>query len=109
MLPHLTLYKVQKTCFHLICDVWFFETHTDQYSETNVMHLLLNLLRIEGLYMFRALFAHPQETLHKRPLVYCVRVMSFGCTRIGVELLSLIHNKMNKNCITLVPLQSGCS
>jgi hypothetical protein len=28
--------------------------------------------------MFRALFAHPQEALHKRHLVYCVRVMSVG-------------------------------
>jgi hypothetical protein len=25
--------------------------------------------------MFRTLFAHPQEALHKRHLVYCVRVM----------------------------------
>jgi hypothetical protein len=32
---------------------------TFQYSETNVMQFLLNLLRIEGLYMFRALLAHP--------------------------------------------------
>jgi hypothetical protein len=53
-------------------------------SETNVMHFLLSLLRIKGLYMFRALLAHPQEALHKRHLVYCVRVMSVGCTRIGV-------------------------
>jgi hypothetical protein len=30
--------------------------------------------------MFRALPAHPQEALHKRHLVYCVRVMSVGCT-----------------------------
>jgi hypothetical protein len=30
-----------------------------QYSETNVMHFLLSLLRIKGLYMFRALLAHP--------------------------------------------------
>jgi hypothetical protein len=45
-----------------------------QYSETNVMHFLFNLLRIKGLYMFRALLAHPQEALHKRHLVYCVRV-----------------------------------
>jgi hypothetical protein len=44
----------------------------DQYSETNVMHSLFNLLRIMGLYMFRALLAHPQEALHKRQLVYCV-------------------------------------
>jgi hypothetical protein len=43
-------------------------------------------LRITGLYMFRALVAHPQEFLHKRHLVYCVRVMSVGCTRTGVEI-----------------------
>jgi hypothetical protein len=29
--------------------------------------------------MFRALLAHPQEALHKRHLVYCVRLMSVGC------------------------------
>jgi hypothetical protein len=34
--------------------------------------------------MFRALLAHPQEALHKRQLVYCVRVMAVGCTRLGV-------------------------
>jgi hypothetical protein len=34
--------------------------------------------------MFRALLARPQEALNKRHLVYCVRVMSVGCTRIGV-------------------------
>jgi hypothetical protein len=60
------------------------------YSETNVMHVLFNSLRIKGLYMFRALIAHPQEGLHKRHLVYvyCVRVMSVGCSRIGVPLQS---------------------
>jgi hypothetical protein len=26
--------------------------------------------------MFRALITHPQEALHKRYLVYCVRIMS---------------------------------
>jgi hypothetical protein len=36
-----------------------------QYSATNVMHFLFSLLRTEGLYMFRALLAHPQEVLHK--------------------------------------------
>jgi hypothetical protein len=36
--------------------------------------------------MFRALLADPQEVLHKRHLIYCVRVMSVGCTRIGVAL-----------------------
>jgi hypothetical protein len=55
----------------------------DHYSETNVMHFLFSLLRIKGLYMFGALLAHPQEALHKRYLVYCVRVMSVGCTRVG--------------------------
>jgi hypothetical protein len=35
-----------------------------QYNETNVMHFSLNLLRIKGLYMFRALVALPQEALH---------------------------------------------
>jgi hypothetical protein len=33
-----------------------------QYSETNVMHFLFNLLRIKGLHMFRALLAHLQAT-----------------------------------------------
>jgi hypothetical protein len=55
-----------------------------QCSETNVMHFSFNLLRIKGLYMFRALLAHPQEVLHKRHLVYCVCVMSVGCTRVKV-------------------------
>jgi hypothetical protein len=44
--------------------------------------------------MFRALLAHPQDSQHKQHLVYCVRVMSVGCNRIGVE---------------PVPLQSWCS
>jgi hypothetical protein len=35
-----------------------------------------------------ALHDHPQEELYKRHLVYCVRVMSVGCTRIGVEFRS---------------------
>jgi hypothetical protein len=30
-----------------------------QYSETNVMHILFNLLRIKDLYLFRALLSHP--------------------------------------------------
>jgi hypothetical protein len=45
---------------------------SDQYSETNVMHFLFNLLRIKDPYMFRGLLAHPQEALNKRHLVYCV-------------------------------------
>jgi hypothetical protein len=54
-----------------------------QYSETNVMQFLFSLLRIKGLYMFRALLAHPQEALHKRQLVYCMRVMSTQ-TAVGI-------------------------
>jgi hypothetical protein len=38
--------------------------------------------------MFRALFTHPLETLHKRHLVYCVRVVSVGCIKIEVKLNS---------------------
>jgi hypothetical protein len=38
--------------------------------------------------MFQALRAHPQEGLQKRHLVYCVRVISVCCTRIGVPLQS---------------------
>jgi hypothetical protein len=34
--------------------------------------------------MFRVLLAHPQEVLYKQHLIYCVRVMSVGCTTIGV-------------------------
>jgi hypothetical protein len=50
-----------------------------QCNETNVMHFLFNLLKIKSLYIFRTLLAHLQEVLHKRHLVYWVRVMSVGC------------------------------
>jgi hypothetical protein len=36
--------------------------------------------------MFRALLAHPQEAIHKRNLVYCVRIMSVGCGTVAVLL-----------------------
>jgi hypothetical protein len=58
-----------------------------QYSETNVMQFLFSSLTIKDLYMFRALLAHPHEALHSRFFVYCVCVMSVGCTRIGVDLV----------------------
>jgi hypothetical protein len=45
------------------------------------MHFLFSLLRIKVLYIFRALLAHPQEVLHIWHFVYCVCVMSVGCTR----------------------------
>jgi hypothetical protein len=56
-----------------------------QYNETNVMQFLFNLLRIKGLYMLRALLSHPQKVLQKRRWVYCVSVMSVGCTRIKAD------------------------
>jgi hypothetical protein len=49
------------------------------------MYFIFNL-RIKGLYVFRVLLT--QEALYKRQLVYCVRDMSVGCTRIGVKLHS---------------------
>jgi hypothetical protein len=36
--------------------------------------------------MFRSLLARPQEALHKRHLVYCVRIMSVGCGTVAVSL-----------------------
>jgi hypothetical protein len=45
-----------------------------QYNETKVMHFSFSLLRIKGLYIFRALLAHPQEVLNKQHLVYCLRI-----------------------------------
>jgi hypothetical protein len=77
----------------------------EQYSETNVMHFLFNLLRIKGLYMFRALLDDPQEALHKRNFLYCLRVMSVGCYQdwSGTEFYSnpgssqLILNKLDES------------
>jgi hypothetical protein len=63
-----------------------FQAH--QYNETNVMHFSFNVLRIKGLYMFRALLAHLQEALHKRYLVYCLRRMSVGCAALQLTLYS---------------------
>jgi hypothetical protein len=54
-------------------------------NETNVMHFLFSLLGMKGFYMFRALPAHPQQALHKRHLVYCISLMSVGCTRDEVK------------------------
>jgi hypothetical protein len=68
-------FKFRQTCLS--------DSILHQYSKTNVMHFLFNLLRITGLYMFRALLAHLQEALHKLHLVYFLRIMSTGCARIG--------------------------
>jgi hypothetical protein len=73
---HLHICQENEVCTNLSCR---------QCRETNVMHFLFDLLRIKSLYIFRALLANPKEALHKRHLVYCVRVMSVSCTMIGVE------------------------
>jgi hypothetical protein len=54
------------------------------------MHFLFNLSRVNDLCMFRTLLAHTQEVLHKRRLVYCVRLISVGCLRVKVENLTLV-------------------
>jgi hypothetical protein len=41
------------------------------------MHFSFNSVRITGLYVFRALLAHPQEALYRWNLVYCMRVVSW--------------------------------
>jgi hypothetical protein len=69
-----------------------------QNNETNVMHFSSGLLRIKGLYMFRALFAHPQEALNKGHLVHCVRIMSVGCGTAAVKLTLYARNVPNAVC-----------
>jgi hypothetical protein len=56
-----------------------------QYNETSVMHFPFNLLRIKGLYMFRALLAHPQEALQtafSTLRVYNVSWLWHGCSEL---------------------------
>jgi hypothetical protein len=48
--------------------------------------------------MFLALLALPQEALHKRHLVYCVRIMSVGCATIAVSLQSWHSQVMLETC-----------
>jgi hypothetical protein len=42
--------------------------------------------------MLRAVLSHPQQALQKWHFVYCVHVMSVGCTRTGVELVCSVIN-----------------
>jgi hypothetical protein len=48
--------------------------------------------------MFRALLAHPQEVVHKRNLVECVRITSVGCGTFAV-LTSHARNIPNAVCV----------
>jgi hypothetical protein len=74
-----------------------------QYSETNVMYFWFILLRIKGFYMFRAFTDHPQEAMHKRHLVYCLRFMSAGCTNIEVDFNPGAANWHNTHAIYKIP------
>jgi hypothetical protein len=60
--------------------------------------------------MFRALLAHLQEALQKRRLVYCVCVMSVGCTRIVVELVPPNHGaSLTQSFLLIVSVTVGGS
>jgi hypothetical protein len=55
--------------------------------------------------MFRSLLSHPQEELHKRHLVYCMRVMSVGYTNstpILVQSADITRTQYTK-CRLLAP------
>jgi hypothetical protein len=49
------------------------------------------IINNEALYMFWALLAHLYEAFQKRHLVYCVRVMSGGCTSSTSILVHMYH------------------
>jgi hypothetical protein len=70
-----------------------------QYRETNVMQFLFSLLRVKGLYMFRALLSHPQEAIHKRHLVYCYVSwlhQGWSSTPILVQPTDITHTQYTK-------------
>jgi hypothetical protein len=50
--------------------------------------------------MFRALVTHHQETMQKRHLVYCMRVMSVGCGTVAVKLQPCARNIPNAVCVS---------
>jgi hypothetical protein len=70
-----------------------------QYSETNVMHVLFNLLRIKGIYMFRALLAHPQEAVHKRHGILCDCYVSWLHQSWCSQLTKHAHNIPSAVCV----------
>jgi hypothetical protein len=53
--------------------------------------------------MFRALLAYPKDSLHKRHLVYCVRVMSVGCTRFEAEVSIPMHARNIQGAVCEAP------
>jgi hypothetical protein len=70
-----------------------------QWSKTNKMHFLFNLLRINSLYMLRPLLTHLQEATHKQQLVYWERVMSVGCYESWQQLADVTHMQYTNCCL----------
>jgi hypothetical protein len=56
-----------------------------QKSETNVMHVLFGLLRINGFYMFRALLAHPLEAITNGTWYTKCVLCHLAATRVGKQ------------------------
>jgi hypothetical protein len=52
--------------------------------------------------MFRALLSHPQEELHKRHLVYCVR-MSVGCGTVACHSQLTLYARNIPNAVYAPP------
>jgi hypothetical protein len=75
-----------------------------QYNQIYVMHFLFSLLTIMSIYMFRELFTHPQEAIHKRRLLYCLHVMSVVCTRTRVDPNPGAANRRNTHALYQVSL-----
>jgi hypothetical protein len=67
----------------MFCFVCFLVPFTELLDTLHICNI--SWLRVKGRYMFRALLAHSQEALHKRHLVYSVRVVSVRSTRIEVD------------------------
>jgi hypothetical protein len=74
---HTAQAKYVPTSYTTACTMLYPDINHNQYSKTKVMHFLLNLLSIKGLYMFQALLTHLHEALNKGHLVYCVRYVSW--------------------------------
>jgi hypothetical protein len=60
-LTFLTVCTQTAVLFVMYLNIIWYRIFCNWYSTTNMMHVLFNLLRIKGLYMFWALLAHLQE------------------------------------------------
>jgi multisubunit Na+/H+ antiporter MnhE subunit len=65
---------------------------SELYSKTNMMHFLFNLFTIKGLYMFRAILAHLQETMQKMALgILCACYVSWLHSNPGTANRHNVH------------------